>query len=411
MGGEALIAALVGKGWDDPVEPDLEAASGLLADDPDLGRQDVWLAAATGEVEALRAFVDEDASLANRPGGPRNWPPVLYAAYSFAHRLDGREPGLVAGLEALLAAGADPNAHYRHPDHDNGFSALYATIAVTSHRARIYALLAAGAKPSDGNSTFHAVETFDLDLLEALAANGIDTDDASYTVMHALDMGFEDAVELFLRIGADPNATHPAAGETTLHWAVKRGASTRVLTWLLDAGADANRGNANGRAGFLDILGHTPLDFALRLGHTEAIALLEARGGVPSPTDAATELVHAVARGDETAARALLDADPEGMATLPDEDRRLLAHWAQHDRDAAVALGIELGFDIDSSAWMGLTAVHWAALRGNPRTLQMLLDAGAKVVDLGGYFGTPRHTAETCQWHAGDYDAVLALLA
>lgn len=99
------------------------------------------------------------------------------------------------------------------------------------------------------------------------------------------------------------------------------------------------------------------------------------------------------------------------LERLHADDRALLAHWAQHGRQEAVALACELGFDLDSTAWMGLTAVHWAAMRGDPVMVATLLQAGAPVVDLGGYFGDPAHTARTCRWYAGDYDAVLALLA
>ena len=44
--------------------------------------------------------------------------------------------------------------------------------------------------------------------------------------------------------------------------------------------------------------------------------------------------------------------------------------------------------------------------------VKTLLDAGAPSVDLGGYFGGPAHTAQTCQWYSnGDYPGVLAALA
>jgi ankyrin repeat protein len=339
-----LIDALCGRGWDAPNEPDLDRARAQLTSPP----SDPWTAAVAGDTAVLAALLDQDPEAVNRPCGPRDWPLLCYAG----------------------------------------------------DRTRTDALLAAGASPSDGNSTYHAVETFDLDLLKALAKNGIDHDDASYTLKHALDMGFEDAVRLFLDQGADPNAVHPAAQETSLHWAVKRNATVRVIGWLMDAGADPDRANASGRAGFLAIRGSTPLDYALRLGHIDAA---ERMGGTPTPPSDEEAFVYAIARGERPAAEMDLDR-------LHADDRALLAHWAQHGRRDAVALACEVGFDLDSTAWMGLTALHWAAMRGDPVMLKTLLDAGAPVVDLDGYFRDPAHTARTCQWFAGDYAAVLALL-
>jgi ankyrin repeat protein len=408
---DILIECLCGRGWDSPVEPDLDRARALLDDAAVVAALDVYGAAAAGQVDVLRRHLATGRDAARRAGGPRGWPPLLYAAYSFVHQLEGRASGIVEATNLLLEHGADPDAAYFAADHDNGFSALYGTIAVTEDRARTDALLAAGASPSDGNSTFHAVESFDLDLLKALCAAGIETDDASYTIKHAIDMRWRAAVRLLLDSGAEPNAVHPGADETTLHWAVKRGAHRDVIEWLLAAGADPNLRTREGRAAILPILGFTPRDFAQRRGHVEAVELMDAAGAVASVATEAELFVFAVARGDEAGARALLAAEPGLMEQLPPEDRGLLPHWVQHGRRNAVSLACALGFSTAGEAWMGLPAVHWAALRGDPNMLRTLLDANAAIVDVGGYFGTPRHTAHSCQWYAeGDYEGVLELL-
>jgi len=404
---DELVQVLCGRGWDAPVEPDLERAAILLADNEGLATSDLYTACVCGAAEAVRARLADDPDLVHRPGGPRDWPPLLYTAFSFAHRLPGRDKAVVDTLRVLLDGGADPNTAYDNPEHMNTFSALYGTIAVSGHRARTAALLGAGASPSDGNSTFCAVETFDFDLLVALGEAGIDHDDVSYVIKHAIDMRWEQAVRYLLDLGADPDAPHPGAGETTLHWAIKRGASATVIGWLLEAGADPDRTTLSGRAAFLPILGNTPYDFALRLGHVEAAGLLEQAGVSRTGRTELEELVFAVARGDRERAQALSHLVTE----LPPEDLGLVAHWAQHGRTSAVALGLELGFDPTSTARMGLTAVHWAALRGEPGMLRVALDGGCPVVDLGGYFGSPADTAARCQWYeSGDYPAVLDLL-
>ncbi|MCO4746721.1 MAG: ankyrin repeat domain-containing protein [Proteobacteria bacterium] len=405
MSAEDLIGALCARGWDAPVTVDLDRARKLLG----AAAESVFAAATAGDVEALRAQLDADPEAVSRSGGPRDWPPILYAAYSRADEMEGTD--ILGVTRLLLDRGADPNAGYAGEGSDNPFSALYGTIAVSEDRERMKLLLAAGAHPSDGNSTFHAVESFDLELLQALADAGIDKDDASYTLKHAFDMRWPAAIRLLLDAGADPNAVHPAAGETTLHWAIKRGAPADQLTSLFDAGADPNLRTNEGKAGFLAIRGFTPLDFALRLGHVEAVDLLRTKGAVASEPTPAEAFVFAVARGDEADARGRLTAHPSLLDDLTDEDRGLVAHWTQHGRHEAVALACALGFPVDSVAWMGLTALHWAALRGDVRLVETLLAAGAEAVDLGGYFGTPHHTADTCPWYDGDYSAVLRLLA
>lgn len=406
---DALLEALCGCGWDAPVELDLSKAQSLA--EPERVQGDVFLAAALGEVQALERLLDADPLALTRPGGPRGWPPLLYAAASFAHRLPERRAEPAATLRLLLARGADPDTAYFVPEHDNGFSALYLSIAITGDRARVDALLAAGAHPSDGNSSYHAVETFDLDLLQALGRAGLDREDVSYTIKHAIDLGWGEAVRFFLDQGADPNATHPLHEETTLHWAVLRGASPAVLEALLDAGADPMARTRPGHVASFGLVAATPLDYALRLGEQALAERLQARGAVPGPPSPEEAFLRAVARGDAEAARAGLAALPGGLDALDEAGRGMLAHWAQHGALAAVRLAPALGFPLDATAWLGLTALHWAALRGDLALTRALLDAGAPQSDLGGYFGTPANVARECQWYGGDYAGVLALLA
>lgn len=404
-GSSSLIEAICGRGWDAPVAVDLERARALL---PASGAT-LHAAAAAGDVAAVRAFLAAGPDRVHERGGPRNWEPLLYAAASHAHAV-GRAEEITETVRVLLEAGADPDSHYSADGADNGFSALYLTISVSQHRRRTDALLAAGAHPSDGNSSYHAVETFDLDLLQALGAAGLDPDDVSYTIKHAIDMGWDAAILYLLSLGADPDAVHPLADETTLHWAVKRNASPRVIDALVAAGADPNRPTRPVADAEFGPQAWTPLDYARRLGHAHAVQALEAAGGVVRDASPAGALVIAVASGSADAARALLDAGATVPAAGPGLARDWVARWAQHGRSEAVDLACTLGFPLDGAAWMGLTALHWAALRGDAAMVARLLAAGAPNVDLGGYFGTPRHTASTCQWYAGDYPAVLALL-
>jgi ankyrin repeat protein len=76
----------------------------------------------------------------------------------------------------------------------------------------------------------------------------------------------------------------------------------------------------------------------------------------------------------------------------------------------------KLGFDLQTPSWMGMTALHWAACRGNPQLLLQLLELGAPMIDVPG-FGTPLHTALYQRWSSfgcrpgeSDYLGVLRVL-
>lgn len=238
----------------------------------------------------------------------------------------------------------------------------------------------------------------------------MDEDDLSYTIKHAIDMRWPAAIRLFLDCGADPNATHPATDETTLHWAVKRAASTDVIEQFFDAGGDPG---ANIREGVevYDSSARTPYDFALRLGHRGAISAMAKRGACPSRRLPEDEVIWAIAVGDRDKLRELEVSHPDDTKLLSDADRRLAPEWAQQGAVEALVIAAKLGFDLSVPGWMGLTPMHWAAIRGDLPMVKALQQAKAPVVDLGGYFQTPLHCAQECQWWPdGDYSAVISAL-
>jgi len=58
------------------------SAADVLAEYPDLGRDNVWVAAARADVDAVGRLLRRDAQLAVRPGGPHHWPPIAYLTYA-----------------------------------------------------------------------------------------------------------------------------------------------------------------------------------------------------------------------------------------------------------------------------------------------------------------------------------------
>ena len=85
-----------------------EHAAAILEASPWLARDDAYVAAAIGDVTALREHLDGDANGATRRGGPRAWDALLYLCNA---RLAPRAPcDPLACARLLLDRGADPRA-------------------------------------------------------------------------------------------------------------------------------------------------------------------------------------------------------------------------------------------------------------------------------------------------------------
>jgi len=86
-----------------------ERAHEMLRDKPWLADANIWSASTAGNVAAVRAFVEEDPALVNRPG-PHGWVPLICACYSRVKPVDPAHSTFeVAKL--LLEHGAEPNAY------------------------------------------------------------------------------------------------------------------------------------------------------------------------------------------------------------------------------------------------------------------------------------------------------------
>ncbi|HET9620311.1 MAG TPA: ankyrin repeat domain-containing protein [Kofleriaceae bacterium] len=407
-----VIDAVCAWGWDRESHASPERAEAALAALGSVGnvRDDFVLACITGEVEAVRAALAREPALATAPSPPRDWPPLLYTCFSVLGRAGGpRAARIVEVAELLLAHGADGNSHYRHrdPSDDCKFPALYAAIAVTDNLDLAAALLAGGASPSDGQSLYHAAERFSTDALDLLYRFQLDRDELSYCLLHQIDFQYEPGIRWLLAHGADPDARHPQSGESALHWAIKRASSRDVVALLIAHGAEVNARVRAEHSLYPEIRGATPIDLARRLARADLVALLGAHGGHASPILDDDAFVFAILEGTPPPAAGAL-------ARLSAIDRALLTHVAHQNETAAAIRLIEAGWPLDSRGWMAATPLHWAACRGNATLARALLAHGAPMIDVGGYFQTPLHTALHCRWPrepadpAGVLDALVA---
>ena len=230
---------------------DSRRAAAALQEESELADANIFAACVAGNATRVRDLLDTDPNLATTTGGPKKWSPILYATWSYL--MPKQQDAQIEVMQLLLKHGADPNDYWRESGWNRTKeSALYGCVDANCDRAATV-MLEAGADPNDGESLYHACEKGNLAMLQTLGDHGLNEKDISYCIKHAMDFRWSEGIEWFLSMGADPNAVHPSANETSLHWAVKRSCSLRTIESLLEHGADPNRRTAKGTSAFLGI--------------------------------------------------------------------------------------------------------------------------------------------------------------
>ncbi|MBB5957011.1 hypothetical protein FHS29_003604 [Saccharothrix tamanrassetensis] len=273
-------------------------------------------------------------------------------------------------------------------------STLLAAVA-DGDLAEVRRQLAEGAV-TDEDVFYHACERGDPAFLDALYAPGFER-----MVNRKLD--FEDAAGLrwFLDRGIDVNDHY------CLHHAIGRGRGVRILTMLLDAGADVNRPWDRWDAG------RRPLALAARCGHLAAYELLAERGAV-AELDDVDAAVLAVARGESTT----LPRAVSPVRGTPDGDDYgwILGQFAALGRTDVVKALLDNGMAVDTRGWSDFTPLDQAAMNGRLDTVRLLVERGADLADTA--FDEHEPTPLDCAiWGSsnnrtddGDYPGTVALL-
>ncbi|SDD71680.1 ankyrin repeat domain-containing protein [Actinokineospora iranica] len=374
---EFLAHACLTYGVDSPQR--VERAAALLAEHPAIADSDIHTAAALGDADRTRALLAHDPTLATRPGGPHDWEPLLYLAYS---RLDGGDP--LATASRLLDAGADPNAGYLWEGLPSPFTALTGVLGEgedaanqPQHRLAIplaRLLLTAGADPNDSQALYNRM---------------FGRDDSHLRLLFEFGLGTGDGGPWHARLAP----RHPTPAEMLhdqLLWAAANNHPDRVAL-LLSHGVDPNA----------DFPGHPahhgrgPLELAIRAGNTEIADRLTAAGAHPVTLDEVALLVAAALRGDATAVHA---APPDLLARAKNEHPHAVVQAAIQARPTAIRVLTEAGWDINAAARE--TALHQAAFTGNLPLVRLLLNLGADPSTEDFEFGsTPLDWAEHNHQH------------
>jgi ankyrin repeat protein len=373
---EFLRLACLNYGDDDPDR--FRRAQALLEQHDWLVRASIHTIAATGEVDAARELLDGDPFQASLVGGPHGWEPLLYLTYSRVPLGAGRSGVGVARL--LLEHGADPNAGYLWEGLIPPFTALTGALGgggtIPKHPEELALarlLLQAGADANDGQALYNQGWGQDPqgDWLELLFEFGLGTGDGGP----------------WRRLLGERQDSPKKMLEDLLIAAASHGLTDRVRG-LLARGVDPE-----GREIQHPIYrGRSPVQQAALNGHMDIVSLL-VDAGASWEHDQVDELIATAMSGDRDAVHGLLLADPglpqRAIERCPDQ----LVRAAEQDSYDAVALLIELGFDVNARS--RTAPLHEAAMRGNVGVIRLLLDHGADpTIRDTGYDATPAGWAE-----------------
>ncbi len=345
-----------------------------------IARASLHTALVLGDAERVEAELREQPGLATQPGGPQSWEPLLYVCHTCLHDGPATGAALVAIARRLLTAGANPNAVYTwrwHPELPR--TALWGALCTVRHLPLAEALLQAGARPTDGVSQHITAGTGDLAALELLHRHGADPDGIRGAVPPlAYILGFAKnpaGPRWLLEHGADPDLAWADSGEAPVHVAARRW-DLAMVELLAHHGANVLARRTDGSSPYrLAALhgNHAVARWLLAHGAEDDLAPLE-------------RLIAACARGDRAEAEAMLQSSPGLRTELRQEHHLMLQRPAEAGHADALAAMLACGFDPAAKDRDGVTALHRAAMAGQPEAVRVLLAGGAPVDALDGMF-------------------------
>lgn len=392
--------------FDDDHPSRRDRARQLFAAKPHLAKGNIYTAAAVGDVAAVADFLAKKVDVRAK-GGPFDWEPLLYAAYS---RLDSQAEGhstLEAG-RLLIEHGADPNAGFLW---EGGYvlTALTGVLGLGEHDvfrtqgplrqpphehwaefARL--LLEAGADPNDNHGLYNRMQYPNDDHLKLLFEYGLGKDQGGPWFKR------------FWQHWPDADAARSPADILAyqLRWAVGANYFDRVKL-LVENGVDVNHADR----------GRTPYAEAVYGGHQQIADYLVAKGAKRiAITLSKTEEFHiACYRDDADRIRELVASDPSFLK----DAEGLLTELAEGGCANSVRSLVELGVDVNGKA--GGESPLWCAARGGHLdTVKLLVELGADVHARSPFYDSPplgaanykghQHVVEYLLPFASIYDAV-----
>lgn len=320
-------------------------ASQWLGELPALGR-DFHGALVAADVAMLQQYLQQDPALATRPGGPRNWPPLMYITYS---RIEQNAAQAVAAARLLLDHGADPDAGTPALP---GFNAVTGAIGegergpvacVPHPRADelVPLFLDAGANPNQSQALYNTM------------------------LGHTLGKWLAVFVERGLKAG-DPANWGPGEKEPIFDFLLSQvvlQGQAELVQFLLEHGA-----NPDAVSRYNHRSAHANAQLA---GHVKIATLLEQHGAQVQPLSRDDQFRVACAQHDWSLASRMLQEQPRMLRDSP-----LFRSCAMVDVETCLWL-VAQGFDINGRDANGQTVLHNYALWNNPEAVRSLLQHGA----------------------------------
>jgi ankyrin repeat protein len=353
--------------YSDDETADRVAAAQLLAEHPELPRQNLFAAAACADVAEVRRQLAGRAAGASVTGGPYGWSPLLYQAYT-RHDPDVSRAATLEVARLLLDAGADPNDGRFWHALPTPFTVLTGVLGYGEGRqpwhphaiafARL--LLERGADPNDGQALYNRMFGRRDDHLVLLFEYGLGRDTGG-PWHRLLGESLESPTEML---------------RSLLAWAITHDQRARVAL-LAEQGVDIVSRFTESRSPRRG----TPVEVALVNGHRELSDQLLALGARPPRLSAADTFVAAVLAGDGEAVR---HTPAEVIAAVRRQRTGLVTWAAAQGAPGAVELLVSNGFDVNARGRSDVggnqpwhTALHVAAERGDVTLARTLLELGA----------------------------------
>ena len=380
----------------------LERAEAILAAHHHVGGSNIHTAAILGDARAVTRFLALERRNATAKGGPYGWDALTHLCFSRYLRLDrARSEGFVRSAAALLDAGANANTGWmeaEHQPHAAWESALYGAAGIAHHAELTQLLLERGADPNDGETPYHAPETYDNAALKVLVRSGkLNEESLSTMLLRKTDWHDYEGLKWLLEQDVDPNRITPW-GKTAFHNAVLSDNSLEFFELLLKHGADpAIVSERPHRAQLTPGSGKSAIAMAARRGRGDVLDLIEQRG-IPVELAGVERLIAACAKNDEAKFRSIADGEPQLVHKLMAEGGKLLVQFAGVGNTGGARLLLDLGVSVaalseDGDPYFDIaknsTALHAAAWRAWPSTVKLLLERGAPVNATDGKQRTP----------------------
>jgi uncharacterized protein len=332
-----------------------ELAVRLLLRHPEIARDSIHAAVATHDIEAVREFLAKEPSLANQPGGPDGWTPLLRLAYTRLP-IAAVTQNAIGIATALLDHGADPSVGWS--DGQNKFTVLTGVIGggegrQTAHpqaEALCRLLMARGADPFDAQALYNtSLDPDSTFWLELLWAESDKRGEGGKWTTPAGGLG----------AGLGVNPIDYLLGNAVPH-------HPHRTEWLLQHGANPNAVNAYSKQPVIKL--------AVLAAGQDIIDMLVRHGAQIPVLSGAETLLAAVMKGDEITLRRLAESHPE---YLHGSHAMFAAIRLRRTDIAELLLGLGVSTNVADN--QGFSALHFTTHCGAVGIATLLIARGADV--------------------------------